>query len=485
MRKAVGALFAVTIVLSACSSNTPRIASTTSLKTKSSVVAEATVAVAQTQTEGTELGAAATNSDPLAARPFDVVVPKRYDVKNAAPLLLVLHGYTGSGKSIRDYFDLDKVAEERGLLTVYANGTKDSNGSQFWNATDACCNFGAAPVDDSAYLTAIIEQVEKTYNVDPKRIYLAGHSNGGFMSYRMACEHANKVAAIVSLAGAMFADTAVCKPSEPVSILQIHGSADEVISFGGGQIFGRAFPSAATTVASWSSLNDCTSTPAVTANSRAAERDLDAKLPGAETRVSVFANCRPGGATELWTIEGGAHSPALSSTFASDIVEFQTLKSRRSYRFVGKHASAALANLIASPGVVTIGIGGRVSPSRANADRYIVYCHRARISNEDAFIKSRSCHAEGIESTLPCTARSSPIAQSGSVNVSVCRVASHNSSSVSASSCAASSKRPAKVRPTDSTMAPRDFAISASGNTAQCADLRANAMPVSVSPAKM
>ena len=149
-------------------------------------------------------------------RPVTVHVPASYDASRPAPLLILLHGYTLSGQEIDAYFDLAPAAEARGFVYAFPDGTIDSDGNRFWNATDACCNFDGAAVDDVAYLTDLIAEIQAELAIDPKRIALVGHSNGGFMSYRMACERANLVAAIVSLAGASFAEAADCAPSEPV-----------------------------------------------------------------------------------------------------------------------------------------------------------------------------------------------------------------------------------------------------------------------------
>lgn len=74
--------------------------------------------------------------------------------------------------------------------------------NRFWNASDACCDFYHTGTDASGYLHQLLETVKSRYPVDPDRVYLIGHSNGAFIAYRMACEHAADVTAIVSLAGA-------------------------------------------------------------------------------------------------------------------------------------------------------------------------------------------------------------------------------------------------------------------------------------------
>ncbi len=256
--------------------------------------------------------------DPTADRPYDVFVPSSYNAATAAPLVILLHGYTATGALQEGYFQLQPSAEQRGFLYVHPDGTKDAIGNGFWNATNACCNLGGAAVDDVAYISAIIDQVQTKYNVDPKRIYLVGHSNGGFMSYRMACDRSDKIAAIVSVAGATFADASACKPSQPVSVLQIHGTADGTINYDGGAIQGVAYPSAQGSVATWATYDGCSSTPTASATTLDLERNLDA----AETSVSAYSGCPSSVAVELWTVNGGAHIPAISESFAPSIIDF-------------------------------------------------------------------------------------------------------------------------------------------------------------------
>jgi polyhydroxybutyrate depolymerase len=251
-------------------------------------------------------------------RPFTVVVPTTYQSGTPAPLIIALHGYTADSPYAESYFALGKSADERGILMVYPSGSKDSNGYLFWNATPACCNFDATSVDDEAYLLNIIDSVSKDYSVDPARVYIIGHSNGGFMAHHMACRQSDRIAAIVSLAGATYSNTRSCKPTSPVSVLQIHGSKDAVISYTGGYLFGNAYPSARKTIDIWGKINDCGKKPA-----RALPRlDLDRKISGTETTVLRYKGCKAGTTSELWTIERGAHSPELSDTFAENVLGF-------------------------------------------------------------------------------------------------------------------------------------------------------------------
>jgi polyhydroxybutyrate depolymerase len=251
-------------------------------------------------------------------RPFTLVLPNNYQPGTPAPLIIALHGYTAEAPYAQSYFALGKVADEKRILTVYPSGSKDSNGYLFWNATPACCNFDASTVDDEAYLLSIIDSVSKDHAVDPARVYIIGHSNGGFMAHRMACNQSDRIAAIVSLAGATYSNTRSCKPTSAVSVLQIHGSKDAVISYTGGYLFGNAYPSARKTIDLWGKINECGKKPY-----RVLPRlDLDRKLAGTETTVLRYKGCKTRATSEMWTIHKGKHSPELSDTFAQNIVNF-------------------------------------------------------------------------------------------------------------------------------------------------------------------
>lgn len=248
-----------------------------------------------------------------------VAVPADYDAAEPTPLIVLLHGYGSNGPRQTAYIGLGDIVDDYGFLLASPTGTRETQGreSTFWNASDACCNFYGAEIDDVGYIMDIIAEMQERYNVDERRIYLVGHSNGGFMSYRVAYEHSETIAAIVSLAGATQLGNRPA-PAAPVNILQIHGTADSTIAYQGGDIQDNRYPGARATVAQWAGYNGCNM------EGRAREiRDLDATLPGHESGVlSYTAGCEPGGMVELWTISAGSHVPPLSDTYAAQVVEW-------------------------------------------------------------------------------------------------------------------------------------------------------------------
>lgn len=238
---------------------------------------------------------------------------------------MVLHGYGEDGPTSHRYFGLDGVATEHRLLVAYPSGSRDRHRRRFWNATDGCCNFYKAPVDDMAYLDAVLTDIASKHRIDSKRIYLLGLSNGGFMANRFACEHPGRVAALVSLSGAGWRDAARCKPAESVAALFIHGDADEVVRYEGGSLASRVtdaptppadYPSARESVAVWVKRGGCAPVPEVLPS-----LDLDANVLGRETHVERWRGCQ-GGDIALWTLHGSTHVPNPGPDFAAQIAGF-------------------------------------------------------------------------------------------------------------------------------------------------------------------
>lgn len=251
--------------------------------------------------------------------PVTVEIPSSYNGVDPLPLVLSLHGYTSSGAGQEAYFQLVSLAEQRGFFYVAPDGTVDAFGNRFWNATDACCNLFGSSVDDSSYLLALVDAIRDQVAVDPWRIHSTGHSNGGFMSYRLACDHADVFAAVGSLAGATYDDPADCTPITPVHVLQVHGTSDGVIDYAGGAISGSSYPGAIETVESWAGYSGCSTVPDLSLPNR----DVDAAMPGDESTVRRYADsCAVSGSAELWTIPGGAHSPPLAAGFRDGLVDF-------------------------------------------------------------------------------------------------------------------------------------------------------------------
>ena len=263
------------------------------------------------------------------SRPVNLYVPSGYDGQTPLPLVILLHGYGNSGQGVEDYMQLRPLAESRRFLYCYPDGTLDLFGTRWWNAyvtnaADASA-FGMTTVDDVGYLRGLIEEVARHFALDRKRVHLIGHSNGGFMSYRMACESADIIAGIASLAGMSMLDIRNCQPSEPVNILHMHGTADVTARYLGGAFTYPTFPfnspayaGAVQQVQTWAGCNGA-SNPVT---DPAPSMDLDLAVAGLETVVTRYTIGPPGGAVELWTITGGGHRPTFSSEFAPRVIDW-------------------------------------------------------------------------------------------------------------------------------------------------------------------
>jgi polyhydroxybutyrate depolymerase len=265
-------------------------------------------------------------------RPVAVHQPASYEPDVPIPLVLFLHGgflspcrddlrVGGWFESIRGFREL---ADSVGFLYAIPDGQvqrlQDPADPQrlacavFWNATDAMGGFMPGVLDDVGYLGGVIEEIREKFNVDEKRIYIIGRSNGGFMAHRLACDHAPVIAAVVSIAGATYLDPSECSPSAPVHVLQIHGTADEIVRYDGGRILDWTppYPGAIATVEQWAAHNGCS------LDVEEERVDVEPNTDGAETVITRYTTgCRAGGSAELWTIEGADHVPGLLSPLAS------------------------------------------------------------------------------------------------------------------------------------------------------------------------
>jgi polyhydroxybutyrate depolymerase len=244
-------------------------------------------------------------------RPASVVYPADWD-GTPLPLFILLHGYGASGVVQDGYFGLSARAD-RGFAVVLPDGTLNRDGSRFWNATDFCCNFGGADIDDVAYVTSLIDEMEAKVAIDPARVVLIGHSNGGFMSYRMACDRPDRIAGIASLAGTTWKDESRCAGTTAVPVLHMHGTVDETIFYDGAP----EYPGAEDTVARWRARNGCAD-PVTDGPSF----DFDRRVADAETTTSTQCD------VTLWKMSGSTHIPALSDAWKDAIVDWALAQRR-------------------------------------------------------------------------------------------------------------------------------------------------------------
>jgi len=248
-----------------------------------------------------------------------VRLPEGYDPNQPAPLIIALHGYTGSGNNpSSSLFGLWPMASEMGFLYASPTGSQDPLGNNYWNATDACCDFFNANIDHIGYIQTMVNSIQGNYSVDPDRIHLIGHSNGGFMCHAMACAHPELFASITAVAGVGFAYETDCDAAETVHVLQVHGTDDDVIAYDGGWILGVYYPGAWETVDMWAVRNACGPLDSQVLGTI----DMDNAVSGAETMIRSADACEAGGSAQLWSLEGTSHGPSMTNEGRQAILQY-------------------------------------------------------------------------------------------------------------------------------------------------------------------
>ena len=239
-------------------------------------------------------------------RQANLRMPGNHDYSRPLPLVVSLHGYSGNGWSNAAYMHhFDSIHENEHLL-LYPDGTINLVGMRYWNATDGCCQF-SGDVDDANYLLNLINEAIQNYGADPDGIVITGLSNGGFMSHRMACDAGGSIRAIVALNGVTWDDFSKCPDTGRPDILHVHSTADTVIAYNGGAIWGSDYPSATETGGYWADRSECGSTWTYLGT-----RDLSGNDGVEESDEFEFLNCNSGNRVAHWRINGGSHVPSLN-----------------------------------------------------------------------------------------------------------------------------------------------------------------------------
>ncbi len=234
-------------------------------------------------------------------RTFQVHVPANVD--RPTPLVIVLHGGAGTGRGMRLMSEFDRVADQHGFMVVYPDGLY-----RHWNDRRGSGRRMRADVDDVKFIATLIDHLAGRYTIDAKRVYAAGISNGGFMTFRLACELSDRIAGFATVVANISPDFArECRPPRPVRLLMMNGTDDPVMPYKGGsvKVFRRELGeviSAPDTVAFWVKANGCKGTPV--------EQTLPDAVPpdGTQVHVITYSGCSEGGEVIFYRIEGGGHT---------------------------------------------------------------------------------------------------------------------------------------------------------------------------------
>ncbi len=162
-------------------------------------------------------------------RYYHTYIPQNYIKGSSRPLIIHLHGYGSNALLEQGYTNYMPIADTAGFLIVYPEGLIDGTARQYWNA--GIPGLPKTP-DDVSFLSKLIDTLHSRFNIDLKKVYASGLSNGGYMCYQLAWKLSNKIVAIASVSGSMAPlEFAKCKPVNAVPVMEIHGTADNVVPY--------------------------------------------------------------------------------------------------------------------------------------------------------------------------------------------------------------------------------------------------------------
>jgi polyhydroxybutyrate depolymerase len=259
-----------------------------------------------TATQGRQSEQTVVNIGP-SDRQAELRVPGDIEENETLPLVVALHGFSEYPWYIYNYFrGVNSVDDNRHLLlTPY--GTENPDGKYFWNGTSACCDFYNQNIDDVGYLSSLISTAIADHGADQNRVMLIGHSNGGFMSHRMACDAGDILHTIVNFAGATYGDFSDCSNTGTPNIINVHGTNDGTIDYNGGQTFGETYASSPDGAAYWANRSGCDET-----STQMGTMDLVDGDGNNETTQLQHLDCALGNRVTHWKLDGIGHSPALT-----------------------------------------------------------------------------------------------------------------------------------------------------------------------------
>ena len=221
------------------------------------------------------------------ARTYRVFAPPTIETGTPTALVMALHDSFGTAERFRDVTQFDAAAVAGNFVVVYPESLGDS-----WNAGFCCGRPAREGTDDVGFLVRLLDELERTYPIDPTRVYAVGASAGAMMAYRLGCDRADRVVGVASVGGTMVVDD--CHPEQPVSILAIHGTEDGEVPYDGGPTSGSpiAASSQPELINAWAELNGC---------SESSESQADGP-------VTAWRDCREGTSVRLITVRGGGHT---------------------------------------------------------------------------------------------------------------------------------------------------------------------------------
>ncbi len=256
-------------------------------------------------------------------RRYELTIPDRYNGRRAAPLVLNLHGFGGTGEAQDALTDMPKLAAPRGYVVVSPDGgplkvplgivpgaesAGSFEGRPFWNIfSPGTVDFGPphgqnlnidsslVGADDVHFVTQLLDTLQQELCIDTHRVYATGMSNGAGMATTLGCELGKRIAAIAPVSGVNL--TGKCPGRVAISVLAVHGDADDTVAYNGNGLLGFQFgnPSVRERMDQWAKRDGCSPRPVT-------------RKPEPGLTVARWRGCTKGVDAQLWTIAGWGHA---------------------------------------------------------------------------------------------------------------------------------------------------------------------------------
>ncbi len=223
-------------------------------------------------------------------REYILYVPKRYDRTKPAPLVISLHGAGGWPRQQMELSGWNELADRDGFIVVYPSGMTNG-GPRIWRME------GEDERRDARFISDLIDELEKTYDIDPRRIYVNGLSNGGGFSFLLSCRMPERIAAVGMVGAAQLAPWSACADDHAVPMIDFHGTADSMAPYNGGSswVAPVTLPSVTKWAENWARRNRC------------APGAIDSPVNVEVTRRQ-YVHCADDASVVLYTIHGGGHT---------------------------------------------------------------------------------------------------------------------------------------------------------------------------------
>jgi len=264
-------------------------------------------------------------------RTYQIYIPAIYNASQPVPLVFNLHGYTSNATQQDIYTNFKAIADTANFILVHPEGSiqPGTTNTQFWNI--GVIQNG---VDDVDFIETLIDSVSAHYNINQRRVYSAGMSNGGFMGYMLACE-SNRFAAIGSVTGSMTLTMYTsCNPARPIPTMQIHGTEDPTVAYNGSALN----QGVEDVVNFWVDKNNCNTTPAITAVPNIVTND------GATAERYLYTGGNNGHTVEFFKVTGGGHTwPGATIPIGVTCMDFSA--SVELWRFFSQYESPATSSI--------------------------------------------------------------------------------------------------------------------------------------------